>query len=76
MGKFYNIKIWLEDRESELLKSHDFTEEVWESEIEEDKRYILTDLIHKGFIHSNVFEGKTYYQESGGYLQHFNKIRV
>lgn len=71
MGKFYDIKIWLEDREIEILEKYNFKEEVWETEIPSDKRYILSDLERKGFIHSVVFGDKKYYQHSGGYSQHF-----
>ena len=72
MGKFFVSKIWLEDREIEILEKYNFKEEVWEKEIPEDKRLILYDLETKGFIHSVVFENKKYYQHSGGYLQHFD----
>lgn len=73
MGKFFISKIWLEDREIEILENFDFKKEVFESEIPEDKRWILYDLETKGFLHSVVFENKKYYQESGGYLQYFDK---
>jgi hypothetical protein len=72
MGKFFVSYIWLEDREIEILENFNFKEEVWESEIPEDKKHILYDLEKKGFLHSVVFEGKKYYQHSGGYLQHFD----
>lgn len=72
MGKFFVSKIWLEDREIEILEKYNFKEEVWETEIPEDKRWILYDLETKGFIHSVVFENKKYYQHSCGYLQHFD----
>jgi len=72
MGKFYITKTWLEDREIELLKQHDFTEEVFEKEVEKDKRWILTDLCMKGFLHKlSTDDGDDIYQEAGGYLQHF-----
>ena len=71
MGKFFITKTWLEDREIEILETYNFKEEVWETEIPEDKWWILYDLETKGFIHSVVFENKKYYQHSGGYLQHF-----
>lgn len=73
MGKFFISKIWLEDREIEILENFDFKKEVFESEIPEDKRWILYDLETKGFLHSVIFENNKYYQESGGYLQHFDK---
>lgn len=38
MGKFFISKIWLEDREIKILENHNFEEEVWETEIDEDKR--------------------------------------
>lgn len=78
MGNFYNIKIWLEDRESSLLENHDFTEEVWESEIDEDKKWILIDLCSKGFLCKEYFKEKdeSYYTHAGGYLQHFDKQKV
>ena len=47
MGDFYITKIWLENREIELLEKYDFTEEISESDIEEDKRWILHDLCSK-----------------------------
>jgi len=72
MGKFFITKTWLEDREIEILETYNFKEEVWETEIPEDKRWILYDLETKGFIHSVVFENKKYYLHSGGYLQHFD----
>lgn len=55
MGKFFISKIWLEDREIEILENFDFKKEVFESEIPEDKRWILYDLETKGFLHSVVF---------------------
>ena len=72
MGKIFITKTWLEDREIEILEKYNFKEEVWETEVPEDKRWILYDLETKGFIHSVVFENKKYYQHSGGYLQHFD----
>lgn len=72
MGKFFISKIWLEDREIEMLQTHDFKEVIEETKIPEDKRWILDDLEIKGFIHSFIFENEKYYHHSGGYLQHFD----
>jgi hypothetical protein len=73
MGQFYISKIWLEDREIEMLGKYDFTEEVLESDIEEDKRWILTDLCIKGFLRLYPTESVgNIYQHAGGYLQHFS----
>jgi len=38
MGKFFTTKIWLEDREIEILEKYNFKEEVWETEIPKNKR--------------------------------------
>ncbi len=72
MGKFFINKIWLEDREIEILEKYNFKEEVFETEIPEDKRWILLDLELKGFLHSFIFREEKIYQGSGGYLQHFD----
>lgn len=72
MGKFFINKIWLEDREIEILENFDFKEKVWHSDIPIGKRWILYDLEVKGFLHSVIFENKKYYLCSGGYLQHFD----
>lgn len=72
MGKFYITKTWLEDREIAILETYNFKEEIWETEIPEDKRWILNSLEAKGFIYSVVFENKKYYVESAGYSQHFD----
>lgn len=69
MGKFYNIVIWLEDRESNLLTKHNFKEEVLESEIDETDRWILTDLVIKGVLYTHTVNNKKYYQGSTAYLQ-------
>ena len=71
MGKFYITKTWLEDREIAILETYNFKEEIWETEIPEDKRWILNSLEAKGFIHSVVLD-KKYYFESVGYSQHFD----
>tara|TARA_B110000977_G_C10891797_1_gene421744 strand:+ start:636 stop:857 length:222 start_codon:yes stop_codon:yes gene_type:complete len=72
MGKFFISKIWLEDREIEILNKYDFTEEVFENEVEEDKRWILHDLCNKGFLYLYPTDEGNIYQNAGGYLQHFN----
>jgi hypothetical protein len=72
MGKFYITKTWLEDREIAILETYNFKEEIWETEIPEDKRWILNSLEAKGFIYSVVFKDKKYYVESVGYSQHFD----
>jgi hypothetical protein len=71
MGQFYITKTWLEDREIDLLKSYDFTEEVFEEEIEEDELYILGDLCSKGFLKRCDSSKGTYYLGAGGHPQHF-----
>ena len=73
MGKFYNITIWLEDRELDLLEKYNFSEEVIESQIDKDYRWILLDLEIKGLLHSFIVNGKKYYQGSGGYRQILKK---
>ncbi len=75
MGNFYNIKIWLEVRESDLLKKHNFKEEVMENEIDEKERWILTDLEEKGFLRSFVVNNKKYYQGCCGYKQCFTQYK-
>jgi len=72
MGKFFMSKIWLEDREIEILNNYDFTEEVFENEIDKDKRWILDDLCHKGFLFLYPTDKGNIYQNAGGYLQHFD----
>lgn len=72
MGNFYNIKMWLEDREVQVLQKYNFSEEVWSTEIDETEKYIMLDLELKGFIRSDIVNGKTYYQGVGGYKQLFN----
>ena len=71
MGQFFVSKTWLEDREIELLREYDFTEEVLEFDIPEDKRWILDDLCEKGFLHLYPSHVGHIYQHAGGYLQHF-----
>jgi len=61
MGQFYEITTWLEDRESDLLKKYDFSEEVHENDIHEDERYILHDLEIKGFLYSCYFDDEYKY---------------
>jgi hypothetical protein len=73
MGKFFIIKTWLEDREIEILEKYNFKEEVYDGEIHNSEKYILDDLILKGFIHSVGYGNRKYYQHSVGYLQHFDK---
>ena len=69
MGRFHTTTIWLEDREIALLKKHNFSEEVWESEIDTDQRWVLSDLVTKGYLYAIVFGDKKYYQGTGHYKQ-------
>lgn len=73
MGKFFITKIWLEDREIEMLNKYDFTEEVFETNVDEDKRWILTDLCIKGFLYLYPTDEGNIYTHAGGYLQHFKQ---
>ncbi len=71
MGRFFDCRIWLEDREIEVLESYDFTEEVPKHTIPKDKHWILDDLCCKGFLVFYRTDEDEYYQNAGGYLQHF-----
>lgn len=69
----YNVTINLEDREYDLLKNHNFSDEIFESEIDENKRWILTDLLIKGLLYSNIVNGKLYYHGTIIYKQIFEE---
>lgn len=65
MGKIFNIKVWLEDREINVLKKYNFKEEVFLNKIDEHDKL---DLERKGFLVSYKFNNETYYQGYGGYI--------
>ena len=69
MGKLYTTITWLEDREKSLLEKFNFNEEIMEDSIDEKERWILTDLIIKGFLYSFTVDGKKYYQGTAAYKQ-------
>jgi hypothetical protein len=75
MGKFYSPIIWLENREIDLLKKHNFKDEVMENEICENDRWILLDLEIKGFLRSFFVDDKKYYQGCVAYKQVFQNIK-
>lgn len=70
-GTLYTVKIFLYDREIEILKKYDFTEEIFKINIPQEEHYILNDLCSKGFIQCHYNDDKIYYHKTNSYLQHF-----
>lgn len=66
---WWTFTTWLEDRELSVLNKYNFLEEVEEMEIDEDERWILTDLKIKGLLYEYHANGKIYYQGTGSYQQ-------
>lgn len=63
--QIFNIKIGLYEREINVLKKYDFSEEIHKDKISQDDKWIMTDLKQKGFI----YEYQSYYQGTVSYKQ-------
>jgi len=61
----FDTKIALYQREIELLKKHNFEEEVSEKFITEEEKWILTDLKQKGVLYNynGYYQGTCIYKQ-------------